>query len=599
MAKGISIHIGLNHIDEDYYGTDGELFGCINDANDMKAIATKLGYSSSEVITEEDGTKSNVVSAIASAADKMASGDTLLLTYSGHGSHVDDVDGDEPDGQDETWCLYDQMLIDDELRQLWARFKAGTRIFMLSDSCHSGTVARMLIRKEFDKVEPTTRAFLLRRKLAKGTPQALVAEAMGSRDVVPVSVYRQLPSSAQQHVKAAHGSELNAAQYVSGGSRAVIQTTVIQISGCQDYETSLDGNANGLFTEKLKAVWNSGAFAGGYRAFHQAILNEMPLTQRPNYDVVGAANAAFEAAKPFTIAAATVSTGTTAPAPGRPVITPLEASLSQGDAAPSFSVNPGAGKAYAIQWSTDPAYLYSIEGRVKGRNYFSTLLDRPLGYNSSYPIEVQMPQEGWDGLSAEGDRLYYRLWRSDSRNGLVNTVSSAPSQSTAPYVTISRDRDMADTREISRDEADEPSIHAVKNRVPNTSTPPSFRVNTGANRYYGVQVTTDNGLFDSAARGRDRTSNNFFASYSNETDLLDGVPGTVRYQLPQDVWDRFRKKATTLYYRLLTSSQPDHFEKQERSTHDRDASRALKLEIVPEAAPTRQATPRAKAGSRT
>jgi len=566
----------------------------------MKAIATNLGYSSSQVLTEDDATKANVVSAICGAASTMASGDTLLLTYSGHGSQVDDVDSDESDAQDETWCLYDQMLIDDELRQMWSQFKAGTRIFMLSDSCHSGTVARMLVLKELAKVEPTTRSFLLRRKLPQTGAKAQIAQAVRALDEVPDPVFRLLPLTARDHVRKEHKGELDAAQYLSGGARAVIQTTLIQISGCMDYQTSLDGSGNGLFTEKLKAVWNSGGFAGGYRKFHQEIVKLMPATQTPNYDVVGAANAGFEASKPFTIQVAVTPVPATTPAAsGRPVITPLEESLSMGDAAPSFSINPGAGKAYAIQWSTDPAYLYAIEGRIKGTNYFSTLLNRPLDYSASYPVEVTMPQEAWEGLSAEGDRLYYRLWRSDSRNGLVNTLSSAPTQSTAPYLSISGEREMAGTRGTIRSEAEEPSIQAVKDRVPNTSTPPSFRVNTGANRYYGVEVTTDKELFNGAARGRDRDRNNFFTSYSNNTDLLDGGGGTVRYQLPQDAWDRLRKKASTLYYRLQTSSRPAEFQNRECSTHDQEWSRALSLEIVPEAAPTRQAAPRAKAGSRT
>jgi hypothetical protein len=209
-----------------------------------------------------------------------------------------------------------------------------------------------------------------------------------------------------------------------------------------------------------------------------------------------------------------------------------------------------------------------------------------------------MPQDAWDGLSAEGDRLYYRLWRADSRNGPL-TNSSAPTESTTPYVTIGGVRELAGTRGVGA-ERDEPSIQAVKDRVPNTSTPPSFRVNTGANRYYGVEVTTDSALFNGAARSRDRNSNNFFASYSSDTELLVGGSAVVRYQLPQEVWDRFRRRANALYYRIQTSSQPDKFdESRESSTRDRDATRAPKLEIVPEAAPMRPAAPRAKAGSRT
>lgn len=461
MAKGISIHIGLNYIDEDYYGTNGELFGCINDANDMKGIATKLGYSSSEVLIDEDATKANVVSAICSAASSMAGGDTLLLTYSGHGSQVDDVDSDETDAMDETWCLYDQMLIDDELRQMWSQFKAGTRIFMLSDSCHSGTVARMLIMKELAKLEPVTRSFLLRRQLPKASPKDQIAEAAQTLDAVPDPVFRLLPLSAREHVRSVHGGELDAAQYLSGGARAVIQTTLIQISGCQDYQTSLDGHGNGLFTEKLKAIWNNGGFSGGYRKLHQEIVKLMPATQTPNYDVVGAANAGFEAAKPFTIGAA-VGPVTPPVSSGRPVITPLQDTLSVGDAAPSFSVNPGAGKAYAIQWSTDPSYLYATEGRVWKGNYFSTISKMPRDYSGSYPVEVTMPQDAWDGLSAEGDRLYYRLWRADSRNGPL-TNSSAPDESRAPYLTIGGEREVIGPRGKS---VPEPvSTRGVKSRA--------------------------------------------------------------------------------------------------------------------------------------
>jgi hypothetical protein len=44
---------------------------------------------------------------------------------------------------DETWCLFDGELLDDELHELWARFTRGVRVLVLSDSCHSGTVTRM------------------------------------------------------------------------------------------------------------------------------------------------------------------------------------------------------------------------------------------------------------------------------------------------------------------------------------------------------------------------------------------------------------------------------------------------------------------------
>ena len=65
-----------------------------------------------------------------------------MLTYSGHGGQVPDVSGEEADKLDETWCLYDSQLIDDELYMELGKFAAGVRILVLSDSCHSGTVVR-------------------------------------------------------------------------------------------------------------------------------------------------------------------------------------------------------------------------------------------------------------------------------------------------------------------------------------------------------------------------------------------------------------------------------------------------------------------------
>ena len=53
-----------------------------------------------------------------------------------------DVTGEEADKRDETWCLFDSQLIDDELYFELAKFASGVRILVLSDSCHSGTVTR-------------------------------------------------------------------------------------------------------------------------------------------------------------------------------------------------------------------------------------------------------------------------------------------------------------------------------------------------------------------------------------------------------------------------------------------------------------------------
>lgn len=114
MTKGISIHVGLNNVDTSAYPDliVPVLSGCHNDANDMKAIAEAQGYSAS-IMLDEEATAGTVSSAIEDAAGQLATGDILLVTYSGHGSQIPDLDDEESDSQDETWVMYDRMLLDD------------------------------------------------------------------------------------------------------------------------------------------------------------------------------------------------------------------------------------------------------------------------------------------------------------------------------------------------------------------------------------------------------------------------------------------------------------------------------------------------------
>ena len=145
MAKGISLHIGLNHVDPKHYqGWDGELNACIADARDMRALAKKRGFVGNTLLIDGQATAEAVSAAILDASKKLSKGDIFLLTYSGHGGQVRDTNGDEKDNDrmDETWVLFDRQLVDDEVYALWSKFKAGVRILVLSDSCHSGTVVK-------------------------------------------------------------------------------------------------------------------------------------------------------------------------------------------------------------------------------------------------------------------------------------------------------------------------------------------------------------------------------------------------------------------------------------------------------------------------
>jgi hypothetical protein len=123
MARGRSLHIGLNRIDPAHYGSDGALGGCLNDARDMGALAESQGYDPRISLLDDKATVSAVKAAINEASAALEAGDIFLMTYAGHGGQVPDTNGDEGsdelggagDAKDETWCLFDRMLIDDEL----------------------------------------------------------------------------------------------------------------------------------------------------------------------------------------------------------------------------------------------------------------------------------------------------------------------------------------------------------------------------------------------------------------------------------------------------------------------------------------------------
>ena len=281
MASGLSLHIGLNRVDPAHYeGWDGALNACEFDALDMQTIAENRGFRSRILLTEE-ATADAVKTAIRHAADELSSGDLFFLTYSGHGGQVPDRNGEgEEDRLDETWVAYDRQIVDDELYALWGSFAPGVRIAVLSDSCHSGTANRRIGEDaDVPNVVRTREQAAAHEPRYRAMPQDVLAATYRAHAQFYDDIQQQVPSAAAAQPGA----------------------TVLLISGCRDDQLSLDGLANGLFTENMKAVWNGGAWEGGYAAFREAIRARMPKKQQPNYNPVGADNPEFEQQKPFTI----------------------------------------------------------------------------------------------------------------------------------------------------------------------------------------------------------------------------------------------------------------------------------------------------------
>jgi metacaspase-1 len=285
-----SLHIGINEVSAAHYeGWTGPLAACEFDAHDMLALAQSRGIKSTLLITKK-ATRANLLATLRKAAKTLSDGDFFFMSFSGHGGQVPDVSGEEDDKQDETWCLFDGQLIDDELYYELSKFKAGVRILVVSDSCHSGTVVRA-------------------GRPPSGTPAQrprIMPPAVGMR---VYAAHKAFYDKLQNDVAKVAGGRVSdpdtalANVTVSNRLTGIVKEfkpSVILISGCQDNQFSMDGDHNGAFTEQLLRVWNNGAFTGSYARLHALVRAGLPPSQSPNLFTLGPA-ATFLKQAPFSV----------------------------------------------------------------------------------------------------------------------------------------------------------------------------------------------------------------------------------------------------------------------------------------------------------
>jgi metacaspase-1 len=140
MAKQ-ALCVGINN----YPGTKSDLSGCVNDARDWARELRSRGYRV-KVLLDKQATRRAIVGALTKLMTDAAAGDSLVFTFSGHGSWLPDDGGEEPDGRDEMLCPHDvgdeQYLLDDDLAAIFSQKTEGARLYFISDSCHSGSVTR-------------------------------------------------------------------------------------------------------------------------------------------------------------------------------------------------------------------------------------------------------------------------------------------------------------------------------------------------------------------------------------------------------------------------------------------------------------------------
>lgn len=79
----------------------------------------------------------------------------LTIFYTGHGSQLRDVTGDEKDGYDEVMIFDDGYIVDDTLGRYLHKYAHGQRIVLLTDCCHSGSIWDIQsLKREHEDIAP-------------------------------------------------------------------------------------------------------------------------------------------------------------------------------------------------------------------------------------------------------------------------------------------------------------------------------------------------------------------------------------------------------------------------------------------------------------
>jgi len=146
-----AVFVGINDYVEFTDEPGGDLLGAEHDARAMHDVLTErwgLEPANALLLLGRAATKEAVREAIVGwLAARAQPGDLAIFYFAGHGSQVYDLDGDEPDGLDETLAPVDVLPLssandirDDEFRGWLAMVR--TDVVVILDSCHSGTATR-------------------------------------------------------------------------------------------------------------------------------------------------------------------------------------------------------------------------------------------------------------------------------------------------------------------------------------------------------------------------------------------------------------------------------------------------------------------------
>lgn len=166
-----------------------------------QVLLSRYGFAEHNIqmVRDEAATREGVLAGLNRIVTEAGPNDVVYIHYSGHGSQVEDLNGDEPDDHlDETIVPADGRtegvpdITDDELDEILSRLKTSQAVVVL-DSCHSGTATRGLeVRVRSVPADPRVNLYK--------------KNGVATRAIVPVNLHAYvLFSGAASHEEALDG----------------------------------------------------------------------------------------------------------------------------------------------------------------------------------------------------------------------------------------------------------------------------------------------------------------------------------------------------------------------------------------------------------
>lgn len=268
MEKGIAIHIGVNSPGDCTCNRD-QLLRCVSAAQALADLTSGRFKHFGSFLGR--ARRDDVKNAIREANRQLAPGGILLLTFAGHGCQVQNRSAlGQPDGLDESWCLSDKQMIDDELEEVLADFTEDKRVVIISESCHAAGIVGLL-KDMLDHFLGAARKLFQSAERGNGTWGAVY----GPRD--------SIPDVSDLEIKKKHVS-------------TNIRAQVLLLAACREKETSEDGLFTRTLLDLMKGDDPPQSYAALIRHAHDRIFPKRPR-QKPGW----AFDSALLAHRPFEI----------------------------------------------------------------------------------------------------------------------------------------------------------------------------------------------------------------------------------------------------------------------------------------------------------